>query len=100
MATPSGQPPRPMPAALRAEGIDARVEPGGSQGKDSPATQTVRAALDPRGGVCLEVTGPDSGGVIYVKLLGLMRPGGRRRFATGAGSPEDPSPPDRVRGRL
>ena len=36
-------------AALRAEGIEARVEPGGSQGKDSPAIQTVRAALDPEG---------------------------------------------------
>lgn len=36
-------------AALRAEGIEARVEPGGSQGKGSPAIQTVRAALDPEG---------------------------------------------------
>ena len=36
-------------AALRAEGIEARVEPGGSQGKDSPAIGTVRAALDPEG---------------------------------------------------
>ena len=36
-------------AALRAEGIEARVEPGGSHGKGSPAIQTVRAALDPKG---------------------------------------------------
>ena len=36
-------------AALRAEGIETRVEPGGSQGKGSPAIQTVRAALDPEG---------------------------------------------------
>ena len=36
-------------AALRAEGIEARVEPGGSQGEGSPAIQTVRAALDPEG---------------------------------------------------
>ena len=36
-------------AALRAEGIEARVEPGGSQGKGSPAIQAVRAALDPEG---------------------------------------------------
>ena len=36
-------------AALRAEGIEARVEPGGSHRKNSPAIQTVRAALDPEG---------------------------------------------------
>ena len=36
-------------AALRAEGIETRVEPGGSHGKDSAAIQTVRAALDPEG---------------------------------------------------
>ena len=36
-------------AARRAEGIEARVEPGGSHGKDSPTIQTVRAALDPEG---------------------------------------------------
>ena len=36
-------------AGLRAEGIEARVEPGGSQGKGSAAIQTVRAALDPEG---------------------------------------------------
>ena len=65
---------------------------GGQPGEGLAGDSDGAGGAGSGGGVCLEVTGPDSGAVIYVKLFGLMRLGGRQMFVAGAGCPEDPSP--------
>ena len=98
-ATPSGAAAEADAAGTACRGDRGAGGAGGQPGEGLGGDSDGAGGAGSGGGVCLEVTGPYSDAVIYVKLLGLMRPGRRQTFVAGAGCPVAPLPPDRVRGQ-